>query len=184
MACSAHLVSQSLYSSHRASPGGPRNLRSQGRPPARASPAARPGSRASGCRGVSLRVAASFEQGRRQVEVSAFQNPQLWARAGEFGKDCSDCWMKWSKPKDSAALFVCYVPFGNAWNRKRDFLPCAEARLRQHVYCSHPKLVVEWCLNIKMISELLEIDHSSRGRVKFKYKDAGDILRGCLVIPR
>jgi hypothetical protein len=78
MACSAHLLSQSLYSSHCSSPAGPSNLGSQGRPPARASPAARPGSRARGCRGVvSLRVAASFEEGRRQVEVSAFLNPQL-----------------------------------------------------------------------------------------------------------
>lgn len=31
-----------------------------------------------------------------------------------------------------------------------------------------------------MISELLEIDYDRRGRVKFKYKDAGDILRRLL----
>jgi len=28
---------------------------------------------------------------------------------GEFGKDCSDCGRKCRKPKDSAALFVCYA---------------------------------------------------------------------------
>ena len=110
MVCSAHLLSQSLYSSHCSSSAGPNNLRSQGRPPARASPAARPGSRARGCRGVvSLRVAASFEEGRRQVEVSAFLNPSIMNVNGEFGKDCSDCGRKCRKPKDSAALFVCYA---------------------------------------------------------------------------
>ncbi|XP_062207159.1 4-diphosphocytidyl-2-C-methyl-D-erythritol kinase, chloroplastic-like [Phragmites australis] len=66
MACSAHLLSQRLYSSHRASPATPRNLRFQARPLAPASPGERSGSSARG----RLRVAASFEQGRRQVEVS------------------------------------------------------------------------------------------------------------------
>jgi hypothetical protein len=28
---------------------------------------------------------------------------------GEFGKDCSDCGRNCRKPKDSAALFVCYA---------------------------------------------------------------------------
>lgn len=31
-----------------------------------------------------------------------------------------------------------------------------------------------------MISELLKIDYGRRGRMKFKYKDAGDILRRLL----
>ena len=90
MACSAHLLSQSLYSSHRASPAARGNLRSG----ARASPAARPGSSVRGCRGVSLTVAASFEQGRRQVEVRALLNSQLCAGTARFGKGCSDCGRK------------------------------------------------------------------------------------------
>ncbi|TVU34796.1 hypothetical protein EJB05_16648 [Eragrostis curvula] len=68
MACSAHLLSQSLYSSHRASPAAPRSLRFQARPPASASTGARPCSSARGRQGLVLRASASFEQ--RQVEVT------------------------------------------------------------------------------------------------------------------
>ena len=106
MACSAHLLSQSLYSSHHASPAARGNLRTGARPPARASPAARPGSSVRGCRGVSLRVAASFEQGRRQVEVRALLNSQLCAGTARFGKGCSDCGRKLGRTVGFAALFV------------------------------------------------------------------------------
>ncbi|CAO2171770.1 unnamed protein product [Urochloa humidicola] len=87
MACSAHLLSQSLYSSHRANPAASRSLRSQARPPARASPAARPDSIARGCRGVSLRVAATFEQERRRVEVSYDPQAKFNQLADQIDKD-------------------------------------------------------------------------------------------------
>ncbi|KAL5221720.1 hypothetical protein ABZP36_026433 [Zizania latifolia] len=70
MACSSHLLYQSLYPpSHRANPAAARgHLRFQARPAA-ASPSARLGSSPSRRRALGLRVAASAEQERRQVEV-------------------------------------------------------------------------------------------------------------------
>lgn len=65
MACSTHLLSQSLYPLNRANPAAARgHLRFQ------ASPSVRLGSGTSRRRALGLRVAASAEQGRRQVEVS------------------------------------------------------------------------------------------------------------------
>ncbi|BAB86428.1 putative isopentenyl monophosphate kinase [Oryza sativa Japonica Group] len=64
MACSTHLLSQSLYPLNRANPAAARgHLRFQ------ASPSVRLGSGTSRRRALGLRVAASAEQGRRQVEV-------------------------------------------------------------------------------------------------------------------
>uniref|UniRef100_A0A0E0JPW6 4-(cytidine 5'-diphospho)-2-C-methyl-D-erythritol kinase n=1 Tax=Oryza punctata TaxID=4537 RepID=A0A0E0JPW6_ORYPU len=69
MACSTHLLSQSLYPSQRANPAAARGqLRFQARPAA-ASPSVRLGSGTSRRRSLGLRVTASAEQGRRQVEV-------------------------------------------------------------------------------------------------------------------
>ncbi|XP_062224012.1 4-diphosphocytidyl-2-C-methyl-D-erythritol kinase, chloroplastic-like [Phragmites australis] len=85
MACSAHLLSQSLYSSsHRASPAAPRF---QGRPPASASPGVRPSLSVRGRRGLCLRVTASFEPGRRQVEVSYDPQAKLNQLADQIDKN-------------------------------------------------------------------------------------------------
>uniref|UniRef100_A0ACD5VW50 Uncharacterized protein n=1 Tax=Avena sativa TaxID=4498 RepID=A0ACD5VW50_AVESA len=70
MACSAHLLSQSLYQSHRSSPASSRHLWFQARPAAAACPAARSSSSARGRRSLSVRAAASAEDGRRQVELT------------------------------------------------------------------------------------------------------------------
>ncbi|KAL6853514.1 hypothetical protein ACP4OV_019543 [Aristida adscensionis] len=79
MACSAHLLSQSLYSSHRSGPAAPGGLRFPARPPAQASPRARPSGR--------LRVAASFEQGPRQVEVTYDPREKFNLLADQIDKD-------------------------------------------------------------------------------------------------
>ncbi|GJM92833.1 hypothetical protein PR202_ga09337 [Eleusine coracana subsp. coracana] len=87
MACSAHLLSQSLYSSHHASPAARRSLRFQARPSASASPSARPGSSTRARRGLGLRAAASFEAGQRQVEFTYDPHAKFHQLADQIDKD-------------------------------------------------------------------------------------------------
>lgn len=82
MAFSTHLLSQSLYPSHRSNPAAPRHLRFQARPAA-ASPGVRSSSSTRSRRALGLRVAASAEQGRRQVEVIALPTHLLSAGIGK-----------------------------------------------------------------------------------------------------
>ncbi|KAL6616235.1 hypothetical protein ACP70R_038505 [Stipagrostis hirtigluma subsp. patula] len=84
MACSTHLLSQGLYSSHRPSPAAPGNFRPGARPPAQASPGVRC---ISSRRGLVLRVAASFEQGTRQVEVTYDPQAKFNQLADEIDKN-------------------------------------------------------------------------------------------------
>ncbi|GJN17430.1 hypothetical protein PR202_gb04493 [Eleusine coracana subsp. coracana] len=87
MASSAHLLSQSLYSSHHASPAAPRSLRFQVRPSAPASPSARPGSSTRARRGLGLRAAASFEAGQRQVEFTYDPHAKFHQLADQIDKN-------------------------------------------------------------------------------------------------
>ncbi|KAI5003207.1 hypothetical protein ZWY2020_030367 [Hordeum vulgare] len=86
MACSAHLLSQSLCQPHRSCPApSKRHLRFQARPAAAAS--AGVSSSARSRRSSSIRVAASAEQGRKKIELTYDAQAKFNQLADQIDKD-------------------------------------------------------------------------------------------------
>ncbi|KAM3352047.1 hypothetical protein ACQJBY_023742 [Aegilops geniculata] len=87
MACSAHLLSQSLYQPHRSCLAPSKHLRFQARPAAAASAGVSSSSGTRSRRSPSIRVAASAEQGRKKIELTYDAQAKFNQLADQIDKD-------------------------------------------------------------------------------------------------